>query len=514
MLKRHAIKAISGQVVIDRSLLSMPKSTWPTHEDVLSLLSRPRLAPQTSQWHERRRIMITGTDVSSILGQNKYRSRSQLLLQKTGRVQNRIWSTAVEHGRKYEQEAADMFSLLTGEELVQEEIGLMIHPDCSFFGMTPDRVLRTRPCLVEIKCPFRAVIRHECPTVYYGQIQMQLEIANMPMCYLVQYKPATAWTFAEIDILEVPRNKVWFEKHRPELVNFWNEVVEYYKNIKAPIGTFTFKGSAEAQDQIKDSPLSKKRKSSDTDDTRSLFLFSPAARSEEAQAAQTEKKIKTEAQAATTSAATTSAAAQASPGEAETAQEEQKTPLSPVTSVASVASSTQQQDTESDLTDVEKKQRFIGHLFKFGIKVLGSDLPLRTGGRLFMDGELAPAPDLIVLDANASEARWAARVMPSSADGNGTNVAAAAAAAPVDGVAVGVEDVEDADGAQTVRFGKGAPLSESTELLLKQLAADFELSTERESAAREADKDASPSGPPNSSSSRARNESTADCTSK
>lgn len=127
---------------------------------VAKLLQRPRIAQHTPQWYSARTKLITATAVASILGLNPYCSASKLFKQKTGQATAPDYnSEACQYGTDHEQEAADMYSLVTGFRLVPEDIGLVTHPTVGWLAASPDRIHVSAPILVEIKCPFRRVIR-------------------------------------------------------------------------------------------------------------------------------------------------------------------------------------------------------------------------------------------------------------------------------------------------------------------------------------------------------------------
>eukprot|EP00741_Cyanophora_paradoxa_P001443 tig00000492_g1395.t1 len=92
------------------------------------------------------------------------------------------------HGQRYEAEAAAEYESRSGQICLQ--FGLISHPDpeLAWLGGSPDRVTLAGR-LVEIKCPYKRAITHQCPKHYYGQVQILLECLDLEVCDFVQYRP-------------------------------------------------------------------------------------------------------------------------------------------------------------------------------------------------------------------------------------------------------------------------------------------------------------------------------------
>lgn len=203
---------------------------WDLHPTVAALLRRPRIPSGTEQWKAERVNLFTGTNAASITLEPKMRSsfqpgRKALLRAKTAPASKKHSSSACDYGIEQEEHAARVFSQVTGLELVEEDIGLLRHRTHSFIGVTPDRVLKHLPVILEIKCPYVAHIKHQPPPYYMPQVQLQLEVCEMDVCFFVQYRPTTLITPGIIDITVVERDPEWFPKWLPEFRAFWDEVL-------------------------------------------------------------------------------------------------------------------------------------------------------------------------------------------------------------------------------------------------------------------------------------------------
>ena len=78
----------------------------------------------------------------------------------------------------------------------------------------------------EIKCPIKREIKHEIPSYYYPQVQICMEVLDIPKCYFIQYKPEMIYQDAILDVIEIPRSKEWFATHLDTLDTFWKTVLE------------------------------------------------------------------------------------------------------------------------------------------------------------------------------------------------------------------------------------------------------------------------------------------------
>ena len=81
------------------------------HPKVMKLLFSPQYRQRTDEWYAKRKTCLTASDAAAALGENKYQSRSELIKKKAGLNQGGEFqsSPACEHGKKYEDPAADIY---------------------------------------------------------------------------------------------------------------------------------------------------------------------------------------------------------------------------------------------------------------------------------------------------------------------------------------------------------------------------------------------------------------------
>ena len=113
----------------------------------------------------------------------------------------------------------DLYDARHGQ--TSHEIGLVQHPVYKFLGGSPDGITESGR-LLEIKCPLTRKIKPEVPVYYLPQIQLLLEIMDLEVCDFVQYKEGPPEEFV---VVEVPRDRVWFEKYLPVMKAFWDDVL-------------------------------------------------------------------------------------------------------------------------------------------------------------------------------------------------------------------------------------------------------------------------------------------------
>lgn len=165
--------------------------------------------------------MLTASDVATVLGQNPYRARRQLLLQKLGfRADTEQGNFCTAWGNKHEDMALQRYNEVYGQAAVL--FGLHTHPTLPWLGASPDAVTKDG-ILVEIKCPVSRQITPEVPHYYMAQLQVLMEVLDLPTAHFVQFRPETTWHPEELVVVSVPRSREWFAHHLPAMQSFFDE---------------------------------------------------------------------------------------------------------------------------------------------------------------------------------------------------------------------------------------------------------------------------------------------------
>lgn len=184
--------------------------------------SLDQIEQRTPEWYEARKNMLTASDVATVIGTNPYEKYDSLVRKKSYGENAFFGNAATAHGQEHEDNARLLFGKLY--ELDTWEVGLFRHNEHKWLGGSPDGIA-SDGSLIEIKCPLKREIKHYIPEYYYPQVQLCMEVLDRPKCYFIQYYPETIYSDGLMDVLEIERNKEWFEMNLPKMRSFWDEVL-------------------------------------------------------------------------------------------------------------------------------------------------------------------------------------------------------------------------------------------------------------------------------------------------
>lgn len=238
---------------------SSSSSAQKIHAAIQQILARPRIESYSQDWLKERKIRITATNTASIItntslyGKSPFRSRQELFLLKTGRAFETFKpfvTIAMNHGTKYEAEAAEHYTKATGIEVISEDIGMLQHPTEECISATPDRLARYYPINIEIKCPFRRKPEHKMPPYYYAQVQHQMAVLELQETHFVQYIPPGLnkhFPHGLLDIVVIPFDPEWWAQALFEIKRFFQEIKDFYESIGKPLGTLLLERKEEEE---------------------------------------------------------------------------------------------------------------------------------------------------------------------------------------------------------------------------------------------------------------------------
>jgi putative phage-type endonuclease len=175
--------------------------------------------------------------MASVLGENPYSSWKQVFRKKTGQSRPFKGNAATRRGNELEPKALAAYARKTGKIPWYEDLGLMQHADYPLIAGSPDGITHDG-FLIEIKCPLtRQIIPGYCPLHYIAQVQVLMEIFDLDSAHFVQYRPESMFRDEVCDITEIKRDREYFAKALPILLDFVAAVTKFYNDAELPIGT-------------------------------------------------------------------------------------------------------------------------------------------------------------------------------------------------------------------------------------------------------------------------------------
>ena len=158
-------------------------------------------------WLDWRKTRVCASDVPIIVGESKWCTPLLLWKRKLGFAPEQSDNFGMARGRQLEPKVRDMvnekmeacFSPVCGE-----------HDDLEWAGASLDGYDYTMEAILEIKCPglddHKVAESDEIPSHYYPQVQWQLFVADLELCYYASYYEG------ELVIVEVERDDDYIEK--------------------------------------------------------------------------------------------------------------------------------------------------------------------------------------------------------------------------------------------------------------------------------------------------------------
>ena len=218
-----------------------------------------KIKQKSEEWFNERNKVITASDVSSILEINPFTSKYDVLQKKinidpAGSI---IENDATNWGEFHEPLAREYYEtmpLFEGPRRVIE-VGLIHHPKYKWLAASPDGIvesleqssnnIKDKPkwWLLEIKCPYKREFKnkgHSIPSYIWIQIQIQMEVCDLPFCHLLQCKYTKLEGVSHLlnkRITTIKRDSDWFNNTAlPKLLDFWDlmKKSEIYNNFVNP----------------------------------------------------------------------------------------------------------------------------------------------------------------------------------------------------------------------------------------------------------------------------------------
>ena len=200
-----------------------------TAKDVSEIEAATRSQASSQAWKDERCKRITASKFGAVC---KATERGVKSIVKSLLTWRELRVPAVQHGRKYESVAAEMYENMTGQKTLQ--CGLFVSQQHPVLAASPDRVV-DEDTLLEIKCPFAAKAKQVNPTTvpylrsengqlalmkthdYYYQVQGQLYCTQKRACDFLVY------TIADTKIIHINRDESFISEMVDKLMLFYRE---------------------------------------------------------------------------------------------------------------------------------------------------------------------------------------------------------------------------------------------------------------------------------------------------
>ena len=216
------------------------------HPRMLEALTSPQahLVQGSAEWHAFRLNHLNSSELGSVLGCDGFRTpddvfRDKCLLTPPEVLAERALpknQEALQHGHLHEPECGYLYSLRKGDLcFALGSVEYAGDPNYRFLASSVDLFSLRGQSIVEIKCPWRAVVRpmtadqvKRQKPVYAHQMQSQMLITGVPRNDFVQYgvhpNPNHPMGKPAFEITPIPFDEGWQAAHFPILRAFWDRV--------------------------------------------------------------------------------------------------------------------------------------------------------------------------------------------------------------------------------------------------------------------------------------------------
>jgi len=186
----------------------------------LSQIDEKAFIQGTDEWLALRRWKITATDAAVILGENRFKTASELFDEKLFGKRSKV-TAAMQRGSDFEEDARKLFIIKTG---------IFVEPCVRISNKNPwmmaslDGIDVTNSHIVEIKCPgektHNTAKNGKVPEYYYGQLQHQMAVCSANAVYY--------FSFDGFDgvVIKVERNDQYIDKMIEEEKKFYDRLME------------------------------------------------------------------------------------------------------------------------------------------------------------------------------------------------------------------------------------------------------------------------------------------------
>lgn len=150
--------------------------------------SIPQPKQKSVEWLHQRTNYITASAFHDSIAKKWSCRRNELLKDKIsqGAYKPFLGNIATKHGERYEDVACAIYEYRQG--VTVEEFGMIAHQKYRYLGASTDGI-SNKLINLEIKCPYSRIIKPgKIKREYLSQIQLQLDVLDLPLCHFLECK--------------------------------------------------------------------------------------------------------------------------------------------------------------------------------------------------------------------------------------------------------------------------------------------------------------------------------------
>lgn len=173
------------------------------------------------EWLAERAKGIGASEVSAVIGINPWETPFSLWLKKTGQVPPTEENDAMRRGHYLEDAVVQWWMHETGEQVIKASAAdiIYVHPDYPFMRVTPDRIVKGRKKLLEVKST-AINMGDEIPNHYLCQVQYQMYVTGIHEAELIYIQGGLTFGRFKVDY-----DEEFAEYLAGEVTRFWNNCV-------------------------------------------------------------------------------------------------------------------------------------------------------------------------------------------------------------------------------------------------------------------------------------------------
>lgn len=151
-------------------------------------------------WLKARENGIGASEVGAILGLSPFETPFSIWLKKTKQVPPEPENVAMKMGHYLEPIVAQLWEEETGEKVIKASAAdiIYVHPEYDFMRATPDRIVRGRKKLLEIKTTVTNIDSEDLPAHWIAQCQYQQYVTGIHDCDLAWLVSGRYFGYANI----------------------------------------------------------------------------------------------------------------------------------------------------------------------------------------------------------------------------------------------------------------------------------------------------------------------------